>query len=42
MLGIIINICREIQNLVKLGHTYLALCMKTSVDLLVAGEVKSP
>jgi hypothetical protein len=42
MLGIFINICREIQILVKIGHKYWALYVKTSVDLIVAGDVKSP
>jgi len=42
MLGIFINICREIQNLIKLGHKCCALFVKTSVDLIVSGDVKSP
>jgi len=36
------KICQENQNLVKIGQKYRVIYLKTSVNFIVAGNIKSP
>jgi len=36
-----VNICRDIPNLVTIGHKYRALYINAQVGLIVAGDINT-